>query len=75
MLNEAYNYITKDNSLYVYGNVSGADVRPQKILNKVRYVNAQLYGDYAVKSDGTLYDLSEIVDCNKDKPKKKAKGL
>lgn len=68
-------YITDENDLYVFGNIIGADYEPKKILSKVKYVNTQLFGDFAIRTNGTLYDLSVIEDANKDKPQKKAKGL
>lgn len=67
-------YINNKNDLYVFGDVIGADEIPQKILSKVRYVFASS-NDYAITNNGTLYDLSDIYYIDKDKPKKKAKGL
>ncbi len=68
-------FIKNDNALYVYGNIDGADKVPQKLLSKVKYVSSQIEGDYAVRTDGTLYYFNEIKDVGKDKPKKVTDGL
>ncbi len=68
-------YITNDDSLYIFGNREYTNVTPKKLLSKVKYVKAHVFGDYAVKKDGTLYNLEVIEDYSKDKPQKVTKGL